>query len=183
MGLVTTTARTGLYSLVLVLILYYLFNLRTLNWRSFFSILITPVLFVRIFEIVLLKRGKQSLLSSSGRVQNYIDALQIFSSNPKNILVGIGLGKEEIISRGLSFIPHNFIIQFLLQLGILGLIFIFLVFLNYYYYDFSHSGIIKWIILYIVISSMFVPDIFSSRFLSVVLVLATIEKCKGYNYE
>lgn len=183
LGLVTTTARTGLYSLVLVLILYYLFNLRTLNWRSFFSILITPVLFVRIFEIVLLKRGKQSLLSSSGRVQNYIDALQIFSSNPKNILVGIGLGKEEIISRGLSFIPHNFIIQFLLQLGILGLIFIFLVFLNYYYYDFSHSGIIKWIILYIVISSMFVPDIFSSRFLSVVLVLATIEKCKGYNYE
>ena len=165
------TSRTGIVSLVIVMSLFFL-DIR--NWTLKYLLVLLGVFsgsFI-IVEKLLSSRLGQSFLDSSGRVGNYIEAFDLFF---KRSFFGYGMGRDTILKLENFHLPHNFFIQYLVQIGFIGLIVILLFFSYFIMGELKYARSGKWVFWIIMIGSMFVPDIVTSRFLTCVVILCMIE--------
>ncbi len=169
------TSRTGIVALGIVVVLYVCKNWNKFGWK--FAIMIIGMIAVMplALNILLASRSGQNLFDSSGRIENYKIAIQLFCRNP---LLGVGLGLKHLLNDYGILVPHNFFIQYLLQIGFLGTIIMLLFYLIYLINDFDWKNPMRWIFWLIVIGSMFIPDIFSSRFYYAIIVICMFPSFK-----
>lgn len=173
-GLILTTARTGLYALILTVGIFFIYNIahkKRVNIKSSFIILLTFMMLPAIFNILNISRGGQGFLDGSGRYQNYIAALKAFVDH---CLIGIGFGREYVGEVIGGVVPHNFLIQYLLQCGIIGTTLILFYFLLFIRRDIGRAGIVKWLFFMVAVSAMAIPDIVCSRFLYAIVSMVMI---------
>lgn len=181
-ALLLCSSRTGLYALIVVLTLYLTKNSLKGNLKAIFISILITLLIPSILEYMLNSRGG-TLFDDSGRINDYISA---FTYIKDNIFFGIGLGLDHLENITNNIVPHNFFIQYLLQLGLVGTLLITLYCMQLLKIK---SSTLIYIVLFIVISSMVIPDIVSSRFFSVIIIMYYIEgnkkkrtKQKGLDY-
>lgn len=169
-AIIIINARTGIIALAIsigILILY----------ESIFSCKIKAVLILPaaliiggiLFNTILQNRGGQALLDSSGRIEGYMAALNIFRNHP---WLGTGFGIQNYTDISHMAIPHNLFIQYLVQFGIVGLVIVLFIVVDTFFKLIKKNGVYKWAVLTIFIGSMFIPDIISSHYLIVILILA-----------
>lgn len=167
-AMLMVSARTGIYAFAITIILYLIFNFKEFNTRLilvvFIGCLLTPVLMEKLLSI----RGGQELLDSSGRFEMYLEALEYFENKP---FLGYGLGLENLKQvAGLGAI-HNFIIQYLVQMGIIGTFLFLLPFFSFLVQSVIKAGMYIWLFWLVVVGAMFIPDIASSRFLYGIILM------------
>ncbi|MDE7327298.1 MAG: O-antigen ligase family protein [Lachnospiraceae bacterium] len=164
-------ARTGLVALVLAVFLMFVYLIIK---RKRAQILVVGICTVPVVLLLLLfmSSRREGMFSSSGRIDGYIAGLKCFM---EHFWIGNGFG---IQNYGLT-IPHNLIVQYLAQFGIIGFSIILIGMypvLKKILLD--KESIIRWTVMTVVIGSMFIPDIVSSHYLTVVIVLAFCETHK-----
>lgn len=169
-GIIIVNARTGVFALGIstgIAILYESLILRNLRALS-----ILPVVLIVgwiLLRIILENRGGQELIDSSGRLEGYKIALDVFKEYP---WLGTGFGVENYSAISHIAIPHNLFIQYLVQFGIMGFAAVLLVLIDIFSRLIKKRGVYKWALLTVFWGSMFIPDIISSHYLIVILILA-----------
>uniref|UniRef100_UPI0040579FD1 O-antigen ligase family protein n=1 Tax=Agathobacter sp. TaxID=2021311 RepID=UPI0040579FD1 len=178
--LILTTARTGLYTTIVVCALYILLKFKNHIKKIVPVIIVGFILIPYMWDIFLQLRTNKNIFDSSGRLESYFKALEIFE---ENILIGIGFGIENWVEQTNIVIPHNFIIQYLGQFGLLGSFIILTFLMVFLVKDFNWKGEMKWLFFLTMFGSMFIPDIVSSRFLFVIVILCMLDKRKDIRGE
>ena len=132
-----------------------------------------------IVDYVISARGGQMLFESSGRTTLMKLGMNIFIKKP---IFGIGVGVEKWVSVTSQPLPHNMIVQYLVQMGIVGSIIIhihFIILFNNYWKNKTPD---VWPVLLSLLGAMAVPDIVSSRFLSILVIILILNShYKKYN--
>ncbi|CEP81820.1 O-antigen ligase family protein [Paraclostridium sordellii] len=167
-GMLIANSRTGLFALIVVAGIYLLVKTFGGKWESIIIILVIILIIPYVFKYIVESRGGQTLLESSGRTDLIKFAMEIFYDNP---LFGLGLGSNKWMEYTGKVLPHNLIAQYLAQMGIIGsFIFYsnFVVLINKYL---KYGSEFWWVIVVILVGAMAIPDIVSSRFLSVLVII------------
>lgn len=167
-AMLVVNSRTGLFSFVLVAGLYLIQKFMSGNVKALLIGLVILLSLPFILGYITASRGDQLLLDSSGRIENYVDTIAVIS---ENFLFGVGFGLKNLKNLTGLTVPHNYFIQYLVQCGIFGTILITLYFLVLFEKSVSKYNSSRWILYTILVGSMFIPDIFSSRYLSVIIIL------------
>ena len=178
---IITSARTGIVAVIITFFMIVLKNIRIKNMLIY--IISIPVVFFLINSSIKLMeklRGGQALFDSSGRFETYYTAFQIFKDN---IMLGIGIGinsyvtyVSQNISDGNLIIPHNFILQSLVQFGVLGFIILALIIFCVIKVSLKFKDkSMFFAFLTSLIGSLFIPDILNSRFFIVQLILILLQ--------
>lgn len=170
-GILIVNSRTGLYSFLIIAALYLMFNLKTNIKFVIFIGIIGILILPGIMKIVFNNRGGQALLDSSNRLELINQSIPIIFDH---IFFGIGLGLDTLINY-VDSVPHNLFVQYFLQFGLIGFMPI-LYFLGNLVVKFKNSKNSTWIMFTVLLGSMFIPDIVSSRFLNVIIILFFIER-------
>jgi hypothetical protein len=170
------SGRTGLLALIVTIIIYMIVNIVQGKKKFIFLLLLSVICIPFLIEYFEIIRGQQSFLDSSGRIEGYIYALKAWLKQP---LMGIGLGIGSLVYTFGRSVPHNLIIQILLQSGIIGIVYYSIPFFVFFHNRIQYAIICKWLLLLIFIGAMLIPDIASSRFLNVVLLMSAFEAGKG----
>lgn len=171
LSILIVTSRTGLFALVVTLILYFLFHLRKFKVRYIVVILAAFLFLPIVINILMSNRAGQSLMDGSGRIETYVKAMNLFF---EKFLFGYGFGlKNFSINTGIG-IPHNFFIQYFLQCGFIGTILIILPFIHFFKKYFIKADCSKWLLVLVSIGSMLIPDIMNSRFLYGIIILISL---------
>ena len=187
---ILTSARTGLAGILVSFGIIFILGIFSKNKKeSFKYIIISPILLgfiILVFMIMSELRKGQSLFDFTGRFKTYETALLIFKNN---FLTGIGMGVnnyqdyiKENIYNGHLIIPHNIVIQFLAQTGIIGTI-IMSIFLSIITFN-SFCKIDKSMAFSFttcLVGSFFIPDIFNSRFFILIIILIIIQNKTSKN--
>ena len=170
-AMLMVSARTGIISLTATIILYFAFNIRRFSKRYIFMLVICASVIPYLIVKLMSSRGGQALFETSGRAEVYIRALKFWENK---IFFGYGLGLDNLYTAtGLS-VPHNFFVQYLVQIGIVGLVLFLLPFVPFIKDNIRGNGYTKWLFFLVIIGSMFIPDIVSSRyFYGIVLLCMT----------
>lgn len=171
LSILLINSRTGLVSLFIVMILYSVRKIFNGNLKALFMMIIFLLIIPVIAIDFINNRGGQSFLDGSGRVETYFSALSIFSENP---IVGIGFGLNNLVNLTGVGVPHNLIIQYLLQSGILGVVFFFSNFVIFFLRSIRKTNNMRFLLYTVLIGTMFIPDIPSSRYLSVIIIMVII---------
>ncbi len=179
-SILCVTSRTGLVAFAATVLLYLIRHINRLNKRITFLILsgflIVPIVLSRLASV----RGNQSLIDSSGRLDNYIKALSYFKGSP---LWGVGFGLSNLYAATGLGVPHNFFVQYLLQIGIVGtaiIVAFFVVYLDKYY---QKGDPLKWLFWLVAIGAMFIPDIASSRYFGIIIIITMIGEKQSHENE
>lgn len=178
---VITSARTGIFAFIVVVVLftipkiiyYLIYNFPRIILISSAVIILVGASFLLVGNV----RGSRKL-SDSGRGKLNQQAFKIFLDKP---IFGVGFGSQNY-SEISGMLPHNLIFQFLAQ-G--GLIFSIPLFITLYMILFSskrNDPILFGTILCILIGSLFIPNIFNSRYMGVIfLIFSMRSNIKGYS--
>lgn len=170
-----TSARTGIAAFLVVFMLYSLGRLLTLiskgSIKSILLILFNAIVLIGSYFI--LNRVRIGDLSGdSGRFVINTLAFEMFKKNP---LLGVGFGVSTY-GHNISTIPHNIFYQYLAQGGIIFtltlIVFLFIVALIAW----KKNKVLFWGYFSIIIGALFIPDIFSSRFLLGIMFLISINR-------
>lgn len=175
-GLLIINSRTGLFAFIISTALYLLIKLFKGNYRSLIIIILALSIIPFILEKTLLLRGGQSLLDGSGRIEVYGEALTIFFEHP---LIGVGFGLNNLQNIYNIGAPHNLLIQYLVQMGLVGSVVFYSIFFKFYKKKYRYNNEYAWILLMIIIGAMAIPDIPSSRFLSIIIILMSIKSSQN----
>ncbi len=171
-AMILNTSRTGIVSLFLVL--FFIIGIKFLKRPNLKIILLTVssmlLAFVSINYLISIRAGINGILDDNGRFSLIYKGLEVFSSNIKTILFGAGFTGEEI--RTLITIPHNFLIQTLAQNGLIITIIIFL--LIFTYFKKNKNNKYKYIILFILLSGMFITDFYANAFITFLFIVVDI---------
>lgn len=170
-GILITTARTGLYALIAIVVLYLVTHIKKLKIKYFFILLVGVLCLPIVFEVLQSSRGAQALLDGSGRIVGYLKGIEYFLDNP---LCGVGLGVENYRKVTGLTIPHNFFIQYLVQTGIVGTVLICAPLVYFTLTKFKKFDNTVWVLILVFTGAMFIPDITSSRFLYGVILLVWV---------
>lgn len=166
LAMLLINSRTGLYAFLASSAIFLLLRALKGNVRSVILIIIGIIITPIILEQVFILRGGQSLFDVSGRTYN--KAIELFINNP---LMGVGLGLGNLKSMYGLTVPHNLFVQYLSQMGLIGsLIFATFFIVTFLKYRIRNNEYV-WVLLTIFLSSMAIPDIVSSRFLSIIIIL------------
>lgn len=180
-AIIAVTARTGIAALAVIFVLYFLKNLEKIGWKTTLLLLTGIVAAPIVLNKLVASRSGQSILDSSGRLENYAIALKHSESHP---FFGIGLGINNLTTTLHIGVPHNFFVQYLLQIGIFGIMILLLFFVEYLRRDLNKNSGLKWAFWLIVVGSMLIPDVFSSRFYSAIIVMSMLPmNTRGDSYE
>lgn len=180
LGIITVSARTGLYALGIAIVLYFITHLHKFKLRYMVLIISAFIIIPLLIEALIANRGGQNLLDGSGRMNGYLEALELYSNN--HILFGVGFGLENLTNKYHMTVPHNFFIQYLVQGGLIGLIIIVLPFIRFIRKIIKKVDCSIWLFILIFISAMAIPDIMSSRFLYAVIILCQMSCVKKSKY-
>lgn len=172
-AMISVTSRTGIAALAFILVLYLLCRIKRIGWRSVLLIVAGFVAVPVVLNEYLVSRGGQRFWDSSGRIINNFTALYYYQEHP---FLGIGLGINNFRSILPIGIPHNFFVQYLTQIGLIGLGIIIIIFIRFLRKDYNKNNELKWVFWLIVVGSMLIPDIFSSRFFFVIVIMSMFPK-------
>ncbi|MDN7226432.1 O-antigen ligase family protein [Planococcus sp. N064] len=164
-------SRTGLVSLLLTAILFLLYKiikgkLKAIFFLPLFLISI-PILVAKTIE----NRGGQSFVEGSGRIELLFQAFEVFTQAP---FLGVGFGLNNLYLKTGMHVPHNLFAQYLVQFGLIGFSIFFSILIIFFVKYFKYKSDYLWVILTVFIGAMLIPDIVSSRFLSVLIILTII---------
>ncbi|WP_185819727.1 O-antigen ligase family protein [Salibacterium salarium] len=172
---IMTSARTGIAALVIVFCIFSFFIIYKFMLKgtvyAILLIIFNLILIVFSYLMVMRVRGID-LLADSGRTQLNSRAFDVFLENP---LIGIGFGADSYSSM-VGVIPHNLFTQFLAQGGAILTIPIILFILSVLWFAFRNDRVLFPVITCVFIGGLFIPDVFNSRFLAVLLLLLSLEK-------
>ena len=176
---ILVSARTGIFSLAITIVLYFLFNFKKNSAKIFLLVILGMIALPFIFNFMTSIRIMDNLLDGSGRVELISKAWNIFLQHP---VLGIGFGIDNLKYNYNLVVPHNFFVQYLLQFGIVGfglLLSNFIVF----YQKYKRNNYLMWLFVLCFIGAMLIPDIVSSRFLSTIMIMVIINSEEGGTYE
>lgn len=173
-AILVVSSRTGLISLMFTLALYTICNIKKINGKYlvilFMGLAIFPALLSKLME----SRGGQALLDTSGRDSNYIESIELWRNK---VAFGYGLGLDNLYnSTGLN-VPHNLVIQYLIQIGLVGTILFCIPLIVFIKDNLLNRNKMNWLFWLVLIGSMFIPDIVSSRFLYGIVLICMTDKC------
>jgi|GEM_PF-6320599 len=171
---VVTSARTGMMAFIAVFIIFNgleIISLAIKGSRKAIILLISNLGIIIVGLIGLSLVRPESLISDSGRSDLNQLALNTFLENP---LLGMGFGGSSYANL-VGMIPHNIIYQSLAQGGLLFTIPLFLFVGTILYTAYKENAYVFSSILVVLIGSLFIPDIFNSRFFPVLLLLLAMK--------
>lgn len=168
-----TSARTGIASFLVAFSLYSIKELfESLNKGSVKTILLivfnSMILTGSYLLLTQLRVGE--LTSDSGRMQINNMAFDVFKQYP---LLGFGYGLTSYESN-ISTIPHNIFYQFLAQAGLLVTLFVSIFIFITSVIAIKDNKMLFWGFFSVIIGSLFIPDIFNSRFLLGIIYLISL---------
>lgn len=166
-----TSARTGIAAFLLFLILYsgsYFFFLVVRGSVKSVLLLIFNLTVALGALFILSRIRSEDITSDSGRGPINETAFELFSTSP---LFGIGFGTEYYANE-YGTIPHNVVIQFLAQSGLLFTIPLLLLFVCIGLICWKHNRFLFSGYITVLLGALFIPDVFSSRFLTGLLLVA-----------
>lgn len=175
-GSITTTARTGLFSLVLAMLICSMVGFSYNLFRSkakkldFIIVLLSILLIVSIVVLWQSYSDRELTLNGSGRFEGYYDALMIFLTSPY-----IGYSFDIVEYRELyGAVPHNVFLYVMVFGGLLGIfLFIFwVVFLTIRVVKCDYF--LKLSLLTVFIGLQFIPSYYSGYFLAILVSIAIL---------
>lgn len=175
---VLVSSRTGLISFAITLLIYFTYNFRKINKKFFLVFLLSLFAIPFLIKKLASMRDANTFFDSSGRIGNFSRAVLIIKNN---FMIGVGLGANNLVKYYQIGNPHNFFIQYLLQMGVLGVLTI-LINLCVFIKNNVYKNNLMWLFLLIMVGSMFIPDIFSSRFFNVIVILIMMNS-KNLSYD
>ena len=175
-GLALTSRRTSLVSLLIILI-PLLFSIEKRLARRIALIIVSVLITAGALYFLNLSRPVNSYtqyLDNNGRFIDYESGIIIAIENP----IGIGYGDEYLGSRMNSgIIPHNTLLRWLDQGGILLALPLVLVFLEILSIAKDKKLSVElWALIYTFLASNFIPDILNSRFLIIIFAVVLCAK-------
>ncbi|HGH7179058.1 TPA: O-antigen ligase family protein [Bacillus luti] len=170
-SILLVNSRTGLFALLIVTGAYLLVKLIQGKVKSIFIVAGILIMIPYLIQYITASRGGQQILEGSGRSDLIQLALQVFFDNP---LFGIGLGIANWSTLTGLVLPHNMIAQYLAQLGIIGSALFYLNFIVLVAKYLKYKSEFFWVLLTVLVGAMAIPDIVSSRFLSVIVMITII---------
>lgn len=171
-----TSSRTGGVAFFITLGIYLLFKKGV--FKKFLGVVVGGMFLLTSLYFFNIVRPMDNIsayvLNSSGRMNGYLVAIKIFMENP---LLGTGFSRTytSFLMGGMP-LPHFSILQYLVQTGLVYTGMIFGVILYAQILAIKKSFLEGWILLLTIIGSCFIPDIFSSRFIIVVLITIFIQE-------
>ncbi|MGE7982538.1 O-antigen ligase family protein [Solibacillus sp. NPDC093137] len=170
-----TTARTGVIAVVICMLVFLIiYSLRNAIIKTpkvmviWIAFLVVCALLINMLSMI----RSEDILSSSGRYDGYIIALRMWFDS---FFLGIGFDMNSYKSILGIAMPHNFVIQLLLQGGIVYFILIVTLFFLIFVKSYSLDKNSIWTLLLIIIGSQFIPDILDSRYLLVLILLVSLK--------
>jgi len=165
-----TSARTGIISFFIVFSLY-LFSKKGIlkKLTGFASYIVLLFVVLTFFSFVRpMDNSINYVINSSGRISGYKIAWDLFVSNP---IIGTGFGRTHTFHlMGGRAIPHLTFLQYLVQTGIIYTTLIFGIIFYALIKSWKNSIKEGWVLLLTLVGSFFIPDIFSSRFILIVML-------------
>ena len=166
-----TSARTGLVAAFLTILLIYLWRiLSNFGKKPLKSVLILiGLIILSSFSYIALKIVRpEDTFASSGRIDNYIRGIELFF---ENIVTGLGFGVREFSEVAGLEIPHNTLIQYSAQGGLIFFLPMLVFILILIFTTFIKTKEFAPVLMNVLIGSLFIPDIFNSRFFLVIAII------------
>lgn len=170
-----TSARTGIVSFLVAFALYSFGKLFVLLYKGSIKsiLLIIFNIIILLGSYFILNRVRiGDLTGDSGRIYINSIALDVFKQNP---LLGVGFGVSSY-GNNISTIPHNIIYQFLAQGGLVFSLPLFIFLFTVGFIAWRKNNVLYWGYFSVMVGALFIPDIFSSRFLLGILFLISINR-------
>jgi hypothetical protein len=177
-GSVTTTARTGVFALILGIAIYtalrFLGDLVKfrINKNVIYTFFSGIILLIFGYLYVISFSSRKLSTSGSGRIEGYIEAVSYFHNN---FFFGSGFSPE-VYQSWYPVIPHNIFIYLAVMGGVFFLfifcVWIFLIFLSLR----RNSEALKLSLLIVFLGLQLVPSPLSGYFIGAILALAIVER-------
>ena len=168
-----TSARTGIVAFVLILVFHVITSIYNKTDKKL-SIMIKYISLIvaitLIFALMIYTVRPTEFLNDSGRMKLNIQAWNVFLENP---LFGFGLGTNTYFVN-YSTLPHNLVFQLLAQGGLILTIPLLSWLFYLLYKSITARYVTRYMYLLILVGSMFIPDIFNSRMLSVIILISSM---------
>nr|WP_245363215.1 O-antigen ligase family protein [Cohnella thailandensis] len=174
-GAAITSARTGLVAFFIVYLIYIFVGQKGIS-RKVMSLVIGVVALFSAYSLYKNVRQQSSirdiLFDSSDRDNGYEAAYNLFLQNP---IFGHGFSIDYISSVMGQPIPHLSFLQYLVHGGIFYTLILFGVIFVAFLYAKKRKMNASWLILLTVLGTCLVPDIFSTRYITLLIVLVFLE--------
>lgn len=174
-GIALSSARTGFITLIITCIIYIVFSKDSFNKIKviLISILAGFIGMISYFSV----RGISTidtLLDDNGRFIGYISSFNIWSEHP---VFGIGFGDKYLSFLMNMPVPHFSLLKILTQTGIIYFICLILLLIKFYRLSISSQfSYGKYMFIHSMIGALFIPGIFSARFLTIVLIVIILQR-------
>ena len=177
-AMLIVNSRTGLVAFGFTSAIYLFFKIVKGNLKSILLAILVLIPIPSILSYITESRGGQSILDGSGRIDLLYSAFQVFTQHP---FIGVGFGLNNLYTLTGMYVPHNLIAQYLAQFGLIGSIIFFSNFVVFCHKYLSFQNKYIWTLLSVLVGSMFIPDIVSSRFLTVLIIITIIFSAQKNN--
>jgi len=163
---ILTSARSGIVALILALVFFLLWK-RNFKILFFGSILGIPVLYY-LLQYLSKSRGT-TITNDSGRLGNLTQSLDYIYDNP--IFGSGGLGYNAITS---NMLPHNFVLDFLADFGIVMFIFYMIILFYILYNGFKYSPEVSFLFILYMFGAMFHASFINTHYIMfpIIIILA-----------
>jgi O-antigen ligase len=158
-----TSARTGIIAFLIVLFLFFLLAKKKSNIILFLILSIS--LFYLGFHILSLNRDVV-LLGDNGRWDAYLLAFDFFQKNPIWGSGGLGYGA---MTNNMG--PHNFILDFLVDFGLIVTIFLLILFGILFYNGLKIHPILSYLLLLFLVGGLFHSSFINTHYIMIPLLL------------
>jgi hypothetical protein len=167
-----TSARTGIAAFIVVFIFYNIprayMLLKEGSKKKAIIIILEIILIVVISYLLINEIRGIAKFSDSGRMELNKRAWEIFMENP---ILGIGFGGANYIGT----LPHNILFQYLAQGGLVFTIPLIVFLLFTLWLSYKNDCDLFYTLVCILLGSLFIPNIFDSRFLPVIYLLLSLK--------
>lgn len=160
---VLTSARSGIAAFILSFI-FLLIKERQIKVLVY-SLLFGGPLSLGAFYLLTINRG-ENINYDSGRLENYERAIEFFDKNP---LLGSGVIGYNPITQ--YMLPHNFILDFLVNYGIVITIVLLSALAYYLYQSFKYVPILGYLLLILLLGAMFHASLINTHYIMIPLIL------------
>lgn len=169
-----TSARTGLTVFFILFILFVLLKQKGLIKQVLTAVFGTIAGIVALSFFRLVRPSQQDFNDiTSGRDEGYLKAIDLVFDKP---FLGYGFSKEYIVDLTNEPIPHFSFLQYIVHGGIPYALLIFGIIVYILFYALKNSPNQSWLILGILIGTSLIPDIFSARYVTVIMIIIFMTK-------
>lgn len=176
-----TSARTGLVVFFILLMIYILFKQKGI--KKVFFVFSGSIAFWGAAEFYAsVRQGslRDVLFDSSGRLAGYDLAITAYLQKP---FIGYGFGKDYIASLSGGTVPHFSFLQYMMHGGIFYAVIIFSVIIFSLLYASKHNMPESWLLALILIGTCLVPDIFSTRSITLLVAMVFLNSTQDKPFE